>query len=132
MTSTTIVLRGGGVAVVLHHDGSGLPAVLHWGADLADADAADLVAIGPGPVPHNALDDPWDLTVLPTSGDGWLGTPGIAAHRAGGHTAPAGPRPCRPRGRAWPSCVPGPPASRPTSSCGTPSTTTGSSPSRRP
>ncbi len=88
MTSATTVLRGGGVAVVLHHDGSGLPGVLHWGADLGDDEAADLVALGPGPVPHNALDDPWDLTVLPTSGDGWLGTPGFAAHRAGQHAAP--------------------------------------------
>ena len=42
----------------------------------------------PRPVPHNALDEPWLLTVLPTSGEGWLGTPGYAAHRAGGRTAP--------------------------------------------
>src|SRR4029077_11400890 len=41
-----------------------------------------------GPVPHNALDEPWPLTVLPTSGEGWLGTPGYAAHRAGERTAP--------------------------------------------
>ena len=39
-------------------------------------------------MPHSALDAPWPLTVLPTSGEGWLGTPGYAAHRAGGRTAP--------------------------------------------
>ncbi|MBM6398790.1 alpha-galactosidase [Phycicoccus sonneratiae] len=88
MTTSTTVLRGGGAAVVLHHGGTALPAVLHWGRELTDAEAADLVAVGPGPVPHNALDAPWDLSVLPTSADGWLGTPGLAAHRGGGHAAP--------------------------------------------
>ncbi|MGG5260356.1 alpha-galactosidase [Phycicoccus avicenniae] len=88
MTSTTTVLRGGGTAVVLHQEGAGLPAVLHWGAELSDADVADLVAIGPGPVPHNALDDPWELTTLPTPADGWLGTPGVVVHRGGGSAAP--------------------------------------------
>jgi alpha-galactosidase len=87
MTATTI-LRGGGVALVLAQDGDGLPAVVHWGQDLADDAVADLVALRSGPVPHNALDDPWDLTVLPGPGDGWLGSPGLAAHRAGGSTAP--------------------------------------------
>lgn len=86
MTVTT--LRGGGALLVLHEDGGGLPSVLHWGADLPDDAVADLLLLREGPVPHNALDDPWDLTVLPTSGEGWLGTPGIALHRAGGGTAP--------------------------------------------
>jgi alpha-galactosidase len=39
-------------------------------------------------VPPSALDEPWPLTVLPTAADGWLGSPGYAAHRAGGGTAP--------------------------------------------
>ncbi|PKW27621.1 alpha-galactosidase [Phycicoccus duodecadis] len=87
MTVTT-TLRGGGVAVVLTQDGDGLPALVHWGADLTDDAVADLVALRTGPVPHNALDEPWDLTLLPTPGDGWLGSPGLAAHRAGGSAAP--------------------------------------------
>ncbi len=88
MTTSTTVLRGGGVALVLAHGRHGLPAVLHWGADLAESDIADLGLLEDRPVPHNALDEPWDLTVLPTSGDGWLGTPGMEVHRAGGATAP--------------------------------------------
>ncbi len=88
MSATTTVLRGGGSCVVLVQDGESLPAVLHWGADLEDDAVLDLVLVRDGPAAHNALDDPWDLTVLPTSGDGWLGTPGLAVHRAGGATAP--------------------------------------------
>ncbi|GIL35205.1 alpha-galactosidase [Phycicoccus sp. DTK01] len=88
MSADHTVLRGGGVALVLAHRDHGLPAVLHWGADLPDAAAADLALLRDTPVANNALDEPWDLTVLPTSGDGWLGTPGIALHRAGGAAAP--------------------------------------------
>ncbi len=62
--------------------------MLHWGADLPDAVVAELAGIVVGPVPQNGLDEPWPLTVLPTTGDGWLGTPGYAAHRAGGAAAP--------------------------------------------
>ena len=40
------------------------------------------------PVAHNQLDVPWVLSVLPTSGEGWLGTPAYAAHRAGSRAAP--------------------------------------------
>ena len=88
MSETTTVLRGGGACLVMVQDGDALPAVLHWGADLDDADVADLAALRDRPVANNALDAPWDLTVLPTSGEGWLGTPGFAAHRAGGSSAP--------------------------------------------
>lgn len=87
MTVTT-TLRGGGALLVLVHDGEGLPAVAHWGGDLPDDAVADLGLLHAGPVPHNALDEPWDLTVLPTPADGWLGTPGIALHRGGGSASP--------------------------------------------
>jgi alpha-galactosidase len=88
MSDTTRTLRGGGSALVLAQAGTGLPHVLHWGPDLPDAAVADLALLTARPVPHNALDEPWLLTLLPTSGEGWLGTPGYAAHRAGGRTAP--------------------------------------------
>ncbi|MFL6153545.1 MAG: alpha-galactosidase [Ornithinibacter sp.] len=88
MSPATTVLRGAGTAVVLAQSGDGLPSVLHWGPDLPDAAVADLALVTSSAVPHNALDAPWPLTVLPTSGEGWLGTPGYAAHRAGGRTAP--------------------------------------------
>ena len=88
MKPTTTVLRGGGACLVLVQDGDSLPAVLHWGTDLSEDALTDLLLVRDGPAAHNALDDPWDLTVLPTSADGWLGTPGIAVHRAGGSAAP--------------------------------------------
>lgn len=85
-----VALRGGGALLVLAPDeeGAGLPAVLHWGADLPDDALAELALVARGPVPHNALDEPWPLTVLPTPGEGWLGTPGLEVHRAGGASAP--------------------------------------------
>ncbi len=88
MNPATTVLRGAGTALVLAQVGDRLPSVLHWGPDLPDAAVADLALVTTRAVPHNALDAPWPLTVLPTSGEGWLGTPGYAAHRAGGRTAP--------------------------------------------
>ncbi|GAA4396322.1 alpha-galactosidase [Fodinibacter luteus] len=88
MTPDTVTLRGGGCALVLSGDGGGLPHVAYWGADLPDAALADVALVTGRPVPHNQLDLPWHLSVLPTSGEGWLGTPAFAAHRAGGRTAP--------------------------------------------
>ncbi|MGL5909501.1 MAG: glycoside hydrolase family 36 N-terminal domain-containing protein, partial [Phycicoccus sp.] len=89
MSRATTVLRGGGTAVVLVQDDTGLPYVVHWGRDLPDEAMADVVRLATDrAVPHNALDSPWDLCVLPTAGEGWLGTPGFEAHRAGGRAAP--------------------------------------------
>jgi alpha-galactosidase len=88
MTLQTATLRSAGTCLVFDTSGEGLPRVLHWGAELPAAAVAELPVIVRGPVPPNALDEPWPLTVLPTSGDGWLGTPGYVAHRAGGATAP--------------------------------------------
>jgi alpha-galactosidase len=89
MTPTIVVLRGGGAAFVLRQDGENLPHIVHWGTDLPDAALADALAVAADrPVPQNALDQPWDLTVLPTSGSGWLGTPAWEAHRGGGGAAP--------------------------------------------
>ena len=88
MTPDLAVLRSAGTALALDTSGPGLPRILHWGADLPD-DAIDaLPLMAQGPVPHSALDEPWPLTVLPGSADGWLGTPAYAAHRAGGAAAP--------------------------------------------
>jgi alpha-galactosidase len=88
MTADTVILRGAGSALVLTQPDSGLPTVVHWGPDLPDAAVPDLPLLTGRPVAQNQLDVPWALTVLPTSGEGWLGTPGYAAHRAGGHAAP--------------------------------------------
>ncbi|GAA2140649.1 alpha-galactosidase [Glycomyces algeriensis] len=81
-----LVLRGGGVAVVVHLPDDGLPEVLHWGRDLGELTGADLAGLRSArarPVSPSALDDPWPLTLLPGEHDGWEGRPGFAAHRAG-------------------------------------------------
>ncbi|WP_406831953.1 alpha-galactosidase [Pedococcus sp. KACC 23699] len=88
MTVPTTTLRSAGTCLVVELPEGELPRVLHWGVDLPEAAVAELAAVVTGPVPHNALDEPWPLTVLPTAGDGWLGTPAYAAHRAGGAAAP--------------------------------------------
>lgn len=83
-----LALRAAGTLLVLDISGAGLPHVLHWGADLPDDVVQELpLAVG-GPLPHSHLDSTWPLTLLPTSGDGWLGTPGYAGHRDGGAAAP--------------------------------------------
>jgi alpha-galactosidase len=101
-TPDLVVLRAGGAALVLDPTGPGMPEVLHWGADLATAAGEAAAEAAPpaypevyaalkrltGAVPHNGLDQPWPLTILPSPADGWLGTPAVALHQAGGRTAP--------------------------------------------
>jgi len=86
-----LLLRTAGVAVLLDISGTGLPRVLHWGADPGDLDPAararlvdDLVVA----VPHSALDQPWPLTLLPGQTDGWSGRPGLAGDRDGADLFP--------------------------------------------
>lgn len=86
------VLRGDGVGVVIHHDGPGLPRVLHWGADLGPLDdaACDALAAALGrQTPPATLDAAWELSVLPQESDGWAGRPGLDLVRDG---APVYPR----------------------------------------
>ncbi|RCV54112.1 alpha-galactosidase [Marinitenerispora sediminis] len=86
MTTTPIVLRAAGTALVLGRAADGLPYVAHWGADLGPltAEAArGLVEAGGPPVPHNAPDDPGRLTLLPGEAEGWRGHPGLSGHRDG-------------------------------------------------
>ena len=83
-----LTLRSAGTALVLDSSGDGLPRILHWGAELPDEAIAQLPLVAEGAVPPSALDEPWPLTVLPSAADGWLGSPGYAAHRAGGGAAP--------------------------------------------
>jgi alpha-galactosidase len=88
LTPSPAVLRSAGTALVLDASSGGLPQVLHWGADLSEEAVASLPLLALGAVPHSALDAAWPLTVLPSGADGWLGTPGYAAHRSGGAAAP--------------------------------------------
>ena len=81
-------LRAAGVSLLLDGgpSGTGLPAVLHWGADLGSLDdiAVDaLRAAGLPPVLPNTMDAPVRLAVLPEHADGWAGLPGVRGHRDG-------------------------------------------------
>src|SRR5436853_140898 len=75
-----IELSANGVGLVLDASGPGLPAVLHWGADLGPLDDDFALATIPG-VPPSAVDDPIRLTLLPSEEDGWLGRPGLSIGR---------------------------------------------------
>ena len=89
MSTPLVIVRGAGSALVLTQDeGGALPHVVHWGTDLPDAVLGDLTHLTGAPVPHNQPDAAWQVSVLPTSGQGWLGTPALEVHRAGGRTAP--------------------------------------------
>jgi alpha-galactosidase len=83
--SEPVVLRAAGVAVVIDASPPGLPRVLHWGADPGASDPTQVSRIGDylvGAVPGGA-DRPTRLTLFPTEGDLWSGTPGVAGHREG-------------------------------------------------
>jgi alpha-galactosidase len=100
-SSNIALLRAGDVAVLLDVSPDALPRVLHWGADVWGADVwgadvwgadvwgaeATAAALVPA-VPHSALDEPWPLTVLPGSADGWPGRPAVRGHRDGGSAFP--------------------------------------------
>ncbi|GAB3160566.1 alpha-galactosidase [Myceligenerans halotolerans] len=83
---TTTTLRRDGVAIVLEHPDSGLPSVLHWGADLGPLSAADQAALGAATdprTPPGALDAGPRVPLLPQESDGWAGRPGILMLRDG-------------------------------------------------
>ncbi|MGB5934348.1 MAG: alpha-galactosidase [Ornithinimicrobium sp.] len=86
------VLRGGGSSVILLRRPSGLPEIVHWGADLGDLDdearSADMLLASVPASPQSGLDEAWPLTLLPSETDGWSGRPAIDAHREGRTTIP--------------------------------------------
>ncbi len=86
-----VLLRAGGVALLLDLTGPRLPRVLYWGADPGplDPDACRALAadLRPG-LPNSAPDQPWSLPLLPGQPDGWSGTPGLAGHRDGADPFP--------------------------------------------
>ncbi len=77
-------LRAGGVSLVL--DLTGVPRVLHWGADLGltgDDALADLALAARPASMGFPVDAEVVPSVLPAQADGWLGTPGLTGSRAG-------------------------------------------------
>ncbi|MDR6907868.1 alpha-galactosidase [Agromyces sp. 3263] len=89
-------LRAAGVSVVVDARGTGVPAVLHWGADLGALDEAalDALALATVPsVPPSSIDQPLRLSLMPTFGEGWSGRPGLQVFRdAAGADGPAAAR----------------------------------------
>ncbi|MEU4690162.1 alpha-galactosidase [Actinoplanes sp. NPDC023714] len=79
--------RAGGVSLVLDCTGPRLPRILHWGADLGDADPDEFAALAFASIPQpvsNTIDRPVPISLLPEHAAGWLGTPGLTGHRDGG------------------------------------------------
>ncbi|MBI4899636.1 MAG: alpha-galactosidase, partial [Actinobacteria bacterium] len=85
MSNTTIALSAEGVGLWLVVRDGGLPEIVHWGPDLphdqADVDAA-VLALEP-PVADGGMDVPVRVSVLPESGSGFLGRPGVEGHGDG-------------------------------------------------
>ncbi|MCC8243149.1 alpha-galactosidase [Saccharothrix luteola] len=82
-------LRADGVSLVLRCKDSGLPHVLHWGADLGPDAGLDAVAATSVPaVVPNATDTPGAVAVLPEHATAWPGLPGLRGHREGRDWSP--------------------------------------------
>ncbi len=84
--------RAAGTSLVLDLSGSGLPRIVHWGADLGALAPGRLTGLRTADVAQtvsNALDVPVPLSVLPQQSAGWLGTPGLSGHRESSAAAPA-------------------------------------------
>ncbi|GEP26590.1 alpha-galactosidase [Cryobacterium levicorallinum] len=79
-------LRAAGTSLVLDARGTGVPVIVHWGADLGDLSAAMLTTLADASVPAiapSSIDVPLRLTLLPTLAQGWSGRPGISGFRPG-------------------------------------------------
>jgi alpha-galactosidase len=84
-------LRAGGTSVVVDLREGRLPRILHWGAELGEPDAAELVALADALRPDagdSAVTLPQPVPVVTQLAEGWLGRPGIAGSRAGTRFAP--------------------------------------------
>lgn len=85
-TNAWVALRSAGVLALLDVTGGRLPALVHWGSDLGDLDAAAAIALtstGVPPLAPNQVDEPVRLALLPEHWTGWLGRPGISGSRQG-------------------------------------------------
>ncbi|NNU28876.1 alpha-galactosidase [Isoptericola sediminis] len=79
-------LRAAGSSLVLDARGTRVPVVVHWGTDLGALDDAALEAFADAQVPAvtaSAVGAPLRTTLVPTSSDGWQGSPGLSGWRPG-------------------------------------------------
>ena len=83
-SNDVVHLRRGGTSVVI--DLQAGPAIVHWGADLGDADAATLSSLAVAARPQRVsggLDETPRLGLVTAASDGWHGTPSLEGHRNG-------------------------------------------------
>ncbi|MBC7443422.1 MAG: alpha-galactosidase [Ramlibacter sp.] len=79
-------LRAAGTSLVLDARGTGVPVIVHWGADLGalSGDMLAMLADASVPaIPPSSIDLPLRLSLLPTLAEGWSGRPGISGFRSG-------------------------------------------------
>ncbi|MFB7893411.1 alpha-galactosidase [Microbacterium sp. NPDC056044] len=79
-------LGRGGTSVVIDLDAAPAPAIVHWGAALADSTPETLRSLAIAARAQRVsggLDATPALTLLPTGAEGWFGTPGLEGHREG-------------------------------------------------
>ena len=84
-------LRAAGTSFVLDARGTGVPVIVHWGADLGALSTAALESLADSQVPAvgpSSIDSPLRQSILPVMADGWSGRPGIAGHFEGSTTRP--------------------------------------------
>ena len=80
--------RSAGVSIVISCPADGLPAIIHWGADLGDCSPRDLASLvrETAPLLENTTDEPVRVSLVPEHAAGWMGAPGLQGHRAGGRS----------------------------------------------
>jgi len=79
-------LRAGGTSVVVLLSDGRLPRIIHWGEDLGELRADDLVALASTALPgigDSAVTYPQPVPVLAQLPEGWMGRPGLVADRDG-------------------------------------------------
>ncbi|OYN93465.1 alpha-galactosidase [Enemella evansiae] len=87
-----IHLRGEGTSVIFELDDEQAPAVVHWGADLGELSAEDLLELARGTAEStrtNGADVPMRLGILPEQRTGWAGRAGVLGSRSGRDWSPA-------------------------------------------
>ena len=89
---TIVALTAAGVTALVDVSGGQLPAIVHWGPELAglDADVAAALVVGSVEVPGTNNVEPVPRpSVLPEHRTGWTGRPGLRGSYAGRHWSPA-------------------------------------------
>lgn len=81
MPASSLSLTSGGTTLVLTSNDGRLPVVTYWGAELPPTD--DLTGTLTPQFVSDQTERLAECSLLPEESSGWLGTPGLAGHRAG-------------------------------------------------